>query len=329
MSLTDDISWALLQGILKDWLGRSVQIEAVKSLHGGSMSTTLLLKLKRRQPVVIKIAPHMVMQQYEDEAYQLNMLRDWGLPVPQVYACKLATLEEPHSYLLMQQMPGESLADMRNSLTPDELNHVGMHLAEIVLSMHARSSRSYQRICSGGDTGFTDYVQFFHDIYDPILNDVIATKLISPELRRQVCKIHEQLPKLLDHSDRPRLIHGDLWSSNLLIDKDPQGRWWVSAVLDPNCRYSHNELELAYLELFKTVTPAFFRVYEQTHRLSSEYHLWRRDLYMIYPLLNHIRLFGKQYAKPLEAVVARLCTTFGNQKGRAAGAPCPISVDSA
>ena len=320
LSLTGEISWSLLQGILKDWLGRSVELEGVKSLHGGSMSTTLLLDIKGRRPVVIKIAPHMVMHQYEHEAYQLNLLRDWGLSVPQVYACRVATLDEPHSYLLMQQMPGRSLADVRESLSPGDLDHVQMHLADIVLAMHGRTSGTYKRVDDGGGEETTDYLEFFHNIYDPILADVIAMKLIAPGLRRRVCNIHEKATELLRHSDRPRLIHGDLWASNLLVDQDKQGRWWISAVLDPNCRYSHAELELAYLELFKTVTPAFFRVYRQALAISEEYRLWRRDLYMIYTLLNHVRLFGKQYAQPLEVVAERLAKTLRGRGGHAAKA---------
>ena len=99
---------------------------------------------------------------------------------------------------------------------------------------------------------------------------------------------------------------------------DRHGRWWISAILDPNCRYSHAEIELAYLELFKTVTPTFFRVYEQSYRLSPEYHRLRRDLYMIYPLLNHIRLFGTHYVKPLDIVAERATGTLAGrhtQKG--------------
>ena len=97
MSLSDDVSWPVLGRIANQWLGESVELSGVKSLHGGSMSTTLLLQFKRHKAVVLKIAPHMVVQQYQHEAYQLNMLRDRGLPCPEVYASKLADLDDPNS----------------------------------------------------------------------------------------------------------------------------------------------------------------------------------------------------------------------------------------
>lgn len=306
MSLSDDVSWPVLRRIVNEWLGESVELSGVRSLHGGSMSTTLLLQLAGRDPVVLKIAPHMVVQQYQHEAYQLNMLRDLGLPCPEVYACKLGDLEDPNSYLLMQRMPGESLATVRPRLSEDELNHIEMHLAEIVLQLHGQSGMLYRKVGDGGEDGTRDFARFFHGVYDPIVDDVIALKLVPAALRRRIGSIHEKVDRLLQHSDRPRLIHGDLWSSNLLVQRDRQGKWWVSGLLDPNCRYSHAELELAYLELFRTVTPAFFRVYEQTHRLGEDYRRIRRDVYMLYPLLNHVRLFGQQYVKPLGIVAERV-----------------------
>ena len=96
----------VLSRIANQWLGESVALTGVKSLHGGSMSTTLLLQFKRHKAVVLKIAPHMVVRQYQHEAYQLNMLRDWGLPCPEVYASKLGDLDDPNSYLLIATHAG-------------------------------------------------------------------------------------------------------------------------------------------------------------------------------------------------------------------------------
>lgn len=302
---------------MKDWLGESVTIKGVRSLHGGSISTALLLNLDRRPPVVLKISPHTVVRQYEHEAYQLNLLRDWGLPAPEVYACQVASLERPHSYLLMEQMPGRPMSDVRESLSREEMDHLQMHIADLVLSLHGRTSLTYRRVSDGGEPGTRDFTEFFHSIYDAIVSDVIAMKLMPPSQRRRITNIHDKVAPLLEHTDRPRLVHGDLWSSNLMVEKDTQGRWWVTGVLDPNFRYSHAELELAYMELFRTVTPAFFRVYEQTQRLSSEYKVYRRDVYMLYTLLNHVRLFGQQYVKPLAAMAEKVALHVSAKRSRA------------
>lgn len=270
------------------------------------MSVALLLSLKGRKKVVLKIAPHRVVTDYEKEAYQLNYLRDLGLPTPEVYVSRVADLDFPHSYLLLEHLEGMPLAEARRTCSEDDFAHLQMHLADLVLSLHARTHRHYARVDDGQSEGTTDFVQFFHQSYDPILQHVVQMKELSPGLRRRINTIHGHLDTLLSHSDRPRLIHGDLWSANLLARPDAKGKWWISGVLDPNCRFSHYEVEIAYLDLFRTITPAFLRAYQQTHRLDADYHQRRKAVYQMYPLLNNVHLFGAKYIRPLEELVERV-----------------------
>ena len=38
------------------------------------------------------------------------------------------------------------------------------------------------------------------------------------------------------------------------------------------------------------------------HKLDRDYYTFRRPVYQLYPMINHLRLFGPEYAKPLAAV---------------------------
>jgi fructosamine-3-kinase len=53
------------------------------------------------------------------------------------------------------------------------------------------------------------------------------------------------------------------------------------------------------MDLFHTSTPAFNRAYQRTHRLDEAYHRMRKPIYQLYPLMNHVQLFGHEYVKPL------------------------------
>jgi fructosamine-3-kinase len=125
-------------------------------------------------------------------------------------------------------------------------------------------------------------------------------------VRRQIGKLHEKLDRILAHGDCPRLVHGDVWSSNVLVHHDAYGKWWVSGLLDPMCKYAHAEAELAYMELFHTSTPALVRAYQATHRLPAEYHTVRKHVYQMYELINHLQMFGGEYLKPLLGTVEKL-----------------------
>jgi fructosamine-3-kinase len=181
-----------------------------------------------------------------------------------------------------------------------------MHLAELTLTMHEHTSSHYQRVSIGPAKQFESWPAFYHDVYDSIWHEADKLRLLPPKCRKQICKIHEKIDRLLVHSDKPRLVHWDIWSTNLLARPDDHGRWWVSGILDPNCKFADAEAELAYMELFHTITPAFLRTYQQTHRLSPEYARYRKAIYQLYPLINHLRLFGQEYVRPLTSAVEQL-----------------------
>ena len=90
-------------------------------------------------------------------------------------------------------------------------------------------------------------------------------------------------------------------SHNLLVQSP--GRWRVAGLLDPNCKFAHAEAEIAYLELFHTCTPTFMKAYQSHHKLSGDYHKFRKPIYQLYPMINHLNLFGESYLKPLTAAV--------------------------
>src|SRR5260370_39213772 len=108
-----DISWDMLRRIVRDWVGTAAELTEVEPLAGGCINTTLALTTATGERAVLKVSPHRVDRTYIDEAYQLNVLRAIGLPVPEVFSCKGGTLEEPFSYLMLQFIQGVDLSEAR------------------------------------------------------------------------------------------------------------------------------------------------------------------------------------------------------------------------
>lgn len=306
MSMDSDISWQLLRGIVREWAGTTAELAEVTSLEGGSIHTTLALRTKDDQRAVLKVTPHRVDRGYQDEAYQLNLLRSLGVPVPDVYACRLGTLDSPHSYILLQFVEGVNLAEARRRCTAEQFDHLQMHLAELTLAMHEHHAGAYKRVTAGETREHERWAPFYREMYDPIWHEAERNAHLPVKVKKQIARVHERLEQLLGHDDRPRLVHWDLWSSNILARPDEHGRWWVTALLDPNCKFAHAEAEVAYLDLFHTCTPAFMRVYQQSRRLPPEYHNVRKVVYQMYPLIDDVTLHGEQYLKPLIAAVEKV-----------------------
>ena len=110
-----------------------------------------------------------------------------------------------------------------------------------------------------------------------------------------------KLDRYIDSETQPSLIHGDVWGGNVLARK---GR--IAAFVDPAIYFADPEIELAFSTLFGTFGEAFFDRYRRIRPLAPGFFEVRRDLYNLYPLLVHTRLFGGGYAASVERSLARL-----------------------
>jgi fructosamine-3-kinase len=109
-----------------------------------------------------------------------------------------------------------------------------------------------------------------------------------------------RLSGLLDEPARPGLVHGDVWSGNVLTRGGA-----VAGFVDPALYFADPEVELAFITLFATFDAAFFRRYAERRPLSPDFHAVKRDLYNLYPLLVHARLFGGAYVTQVAAILRR------------------------
>ena len=62
--------------------------------------------------------------------------------------------------------------------------------------------------------------------------------------------------------------------------------------------------QLAFIGLFGTFGRAFYQRYHALRPIAPGFFEERRDLYNLYPLLVHVRLFGGSYVGQVERVLA-------------------------
>jgi fructosamine-3-kinase len=116
----------------------------------------------------------------------------------------------------------------------------------------------------------------------------------------RVERLAAQLDYRLDEPEKPALLHGDLWAGNILSDGDR-----IAAFIDPAIYYGHPEIELAFITLFNAFDAPFFRRYAELRPIADGFFEERRDLYNLYPLLVHVRLFGGGYVGAVERILRR------------------------
>lgn len=114
-------------------------------------------------------------------------------------------------------------------------------------------------------------------------------------LEREVASVRVDAPV-----EPPARLHGDLWTGNILADRD--GRAWL---IDPAAYGGHREMDLAMLDLFGQVPARTVAAYTEVAPLAGG---WRERmrLWQLFPLLVHAVLFGGSYVREARDIALRL-----------------------
>jgi fructosamine-3-kinase len=124
---------------------------------------------------------------------------------------------------------------------------------------------------------------------------------LPASLLARVERLAGRLEEHLIEPAHPSLLHGDLWTGNVLVR---QGR--IAGLVDPAISCGHPEIELAFATLFGTFGADFFAAYENSLPLEPGFHEERREIYNLYPRLVHVRLFGSGYLPGIDSTLGRL-----------------------
>lgn len=230
------------------------------------------------------------------EGFMLTYLADHSeLPVPQV-------LYSDEQLLLMELL--NSGGGLGASVQHDAANHVA---ALHELSTDQGFGFARETVIGGlhqPNPWTPRWVDFFRDQRLMYMGqEAEHMGRLPTAMLNRLTKFCEHLGRWIEEPDRPSLIHGDMWSGNVL-----SAHGAITGFIDPAIYYADPEVELAFTTLFGTFNDAFFERYQQIRPIREGFFEQRRDLYNLYPLLVHVRLFGGSYV----ACVDRTLQKFGH-----------------
>lgn len=263
----------------------------IAPLSGGCIGQVYRVKLRDGTRVVVKAddgpTPRLAI-----EGMMLRYLRQHApLPVPEV-------LHSQDRLLVMTWLPGES------RFSPA----AQAHAAELLAATHNVTAPRFgfeQPTLIGGLPQPNDWLDGWIDFFrQRRLLPMAARAAERGRLPRPFLPRLEAMAARLDEwllpPARPSLLHGDVWTTNVLAVGDR-----ITGFVDPAIYFGHAEVELAFTTLFGTFGDPFFRRYQEIRPLPPGFFETRRDIYNLYPLLVHVRLFGGGYVHSVEAVLRR------------------------
>lgn len=124
---------------------------------------------------------------------------------------------------------------------------------------------------------------------------------LPASLMTRIERLAERIEEHLIEPAFPSLLHGDLWTGNVLVRGGK-----VAGFVDPAIYCGHPEIELAFSTLFGTFGTEFFAAYQERLPLQPGFFETRRDIYNLYPRLVHVRLFGASYLGGIQDCLTRL-----------------------
>jgi fructosamine-3-kinase len=254
---------------------------SVRPLGGGCIGEVYRAELEEGTPLVAKVdregESHL-----EREAYMLRYLRERSeLPVPEVYYGS-------ETLLLMEFVEGSS-----------HFTEVAeRHAAELLAALHGITADSYGHerdtligVLGQPNPSRKSWAEFFRDhrlLYIALVAHEAGRLPVEDLLR--VERLSEKIDELIEDPNSPALIHGDVWSANVLARGDR-----ITAFLDPAIYYADPEIELAFISLFDSFGRPFLDRYQEIRPIRDGFFEVRRDLYILYPLLVHTYFFGGGY----------------------------------
>ncbi|MBI4816747.1 MAG: fructosamine kinase family protein [Deltaproteobacteria bacterium] len=289
-----DLNWPK---ILSDSLGVAVEKVAVQPSGGGSFGSTFRLQTNAGT-FFAKTTTDDRSTMLSSEARSLTALFQAcsSLLIPRPVAARDPSDGRP-GYLVMDWVrPGNA-----THRTFEEA--LGRGLAEL----HGASAQQFGFECTTycGATPQPNpwtptWVEFFRDSRLGALTRRLRDRdLLTTTDIALFDRLLGRLPQLLESSEPPALIHGDLWSGNALPAEGGE-----AALVDPSASYSHREAELGMMTLFGGFSPVVYDAYHESRPLAAG---WkdRNPIYQLYHVANHASLFGGGYIEDLRTRIRR------------------------
>jgi len=269
----------------------SSKLQEIVPLSGGQIGQVYRVRLVDDTPLVVKFddgsAPQLAI-----EGKMLHYLAEQTqLPVPSVI------YSQPH-LLIMEWLPGQS------RFSPQAEADAAEHLA----ALHAVTAPTFGFPFTTLIGAFIQpnpatesWLDFFREqrIFH-LMREGLRLGRLPKSFVPRLEKLCSQLDRWLAEPERPSLIHGDIWTTNVLAENGH-----ITAFLDPAIYFGIDEMELAYIALFNSFGTPFFRRYEEIRPLPPGFFEERRHLYSLYPLLSHVCHFGGSYVSMVDSVLHR------------------------
>jgi fructosamine-3-kinase len=254
------------------------EITSVTSVTGGQVNQTSRLETSQGHTFIIKQTTEKKARLFDCEADGLKMLRNAGIRTPEVFAVG-------DEYLLLEDLGSQT------SRTPDWAAF-GRAIAHQHQQTNDRFGYDFDNYL-GPLPQINKWTENGHDFFGQYrvlryLSEPRCEQVMTMQDRQDLERLIARLPDLIPEQ-KPSLLHGDLWHTNMLVDS--QG---MPSLIDPAVYFGWPEAELSMTRQYGKVTDGFYAAYHEVNPLAKGW--WERlELLYVRQLMAVLAFFGNQY----------------------------------
>ena len=280
-----------IQTDIQNWLLKngSGNITRVEPVGGGCIHQSQVIITDSGNSYFLKQNDRIPPDMFQKEAQGLNSLRISNGPVVPL------VLLVGEKYLLL-----EDLQPVPKGV--DFWQLFGRQLAYLHLQINDKYGFQVDNYIGSNPQSntWTDngYLFFQTNRFKPQIKLAQKKSLLNIHDLKLLEKLMERMPDLIPNQP-PSLLHGDLWSGNLITNNTG-----LPAVIDPAVYYGWAEADLAMMDLFGSYPTEFYISYQEIRQLDPDFQS-RYPLYNLYHLLNHLNLFGKGYLAQVRDILSQ------------------------
>ncbi|MHC4993558.1 MAG: fructosamine kinase family protein [Planctomycetota bacterium] len=276
-----------IERIIGDATGEPAPITFDRGVGGGCISSASCVTLKDGRRYFVKYNPNPLPDMFKQEALALDAIRAVGvIRAPQPIGVGGGNGAPPCIVMEMIETGGRG-------------KNFGESFGERFATFHRRSRHDRFGFDADNYIGSTpqpnvwdaDWVAFWRRHRLGFQLDLAHRNgLANSELSGLGERLMDRPDEIIgEPGEPPRLLHGDLWGGNYLVD-DTGG----PVLIDPAAYYGRREADLAMTMLFGGFDPGFYTGYNRVWPLEDGAEQ-RLNVYKLYHLLNHLNLFGSSY----------------------------------
>jgi fructosamine-3-kinase len=291
MDFWGDEQFSFFESVLFSVLGHPVEVIETQFLAGGDINTAAQVFSSEGIFFIKWNHADQIADMFEVEAKGLDLLRQTDtMTIPDVIGCGR---HQDKSYLVLSYIDSGKIGDTY-------WETLGQSLAEIHSYTQPQFGLPFNNyigsLPQNNQPTTNGLTFFFEQRLLPQAGMAFYNELLSKPVYESLLRLRDRLPDLLP-AERPALLHGDLWSGNVMITEAGQ-----PALIDPAVYYGFREADLAHTRLFGGFDSRFYDAYNEAFPLFAGFDE-RIPIYNLYPLLVHVNLFGSGYVSGVERIL--------------------------